>query len=159
TFAESRPSDLLTHLQAAAAESPNQGFRVNEVRFVAHDGAGEPVTMAGALAANTISSMGPEITDWLKDPKKLLQLISAAEGTHGGPNNTPELEVTPAYDQQAVPLYEDDVLNVIRFMSRMGAVKQGGDGLPNLASVQQELTQLDPNSHSLLYQTLFTQAA
>jgi hypothetical protein len=159
TFADSRPSDLLTHLQAAAAESPSHGFRVNEVRFVAHDGAGEPVTVAGAIAASTISALGPELTDWLKDPKKLLQLISAAEGTHGGPGDGPELEVTPTYDQQSIPLYENDVINVIRFMSRMGAVKNGGDGLPNLGDVQQELRQLDANSHSLLYQTLFTQAA
>jgi hypothetical protein len=115
--------------------------------------------MAGAIAASTISALGPEVTDWLKDPKKLLQLISAAEGTHGGPGDGHELEVTPTYDQHSIPLYENDVINVIRFMSRMGGVTQGGDGLPNLGDVQQELTQLDVNSHSLLYQTLFTQAA
>ena len=162
TFAESRPSDLLTKLQAAASESHNAGFHVNEVRFVAHDGAGEPVTMAGAIAASTINALGPQVTDWLKDPKKLLQLISAAEGTHGGAgegNATPEIEIIPAYEQHPAPLHEDEVVGVIRFMSRMGALKQGNDAPPDTGALQKELTQLDPNSHSLLYQILFSSAA
>lgn len=165
TFAEARPSDLLPKLQAAAAETPSHGFRVNEVKFVAHDGAGEPVTVASAIVANTISSLGPEVTDWLKDPKKLLQLISAAEGTHGGPDNGQghgpelELELVPTYEQRAMPLYESEVVNVIRFMSRMGALKQDDKTLPDSAALHQELTQLDTNSHNLLYQILFSTAA
>jgi hypothetical protein len=163
TFANSRPSELLPHLQAASKESSSQGFRVNEVRFVAQDGAGESVTMAGAIAASTINALGPQVTDWLKDPKKLLQLISAAEGTHGGIGEgtatTPQLEITPAYEQHPNPLHEDEVINVIRFMSRIGALKQGNDTPPDTGALQQELTQLDPNSHSLLYQILFSSAA
>jgi hypothetical protein len=161
TFAESRPSELLNHLQAASKES--SGFRVNEVRFVAHDGAGEPVTMAGAIAASTITALGPQVSDWLKDPKKLLQLISAAEGTHGGVGEgtatTPQVEIIPAYEQHPTPLHEDEVINVIRFMSRMGALKQGNDAPPDTAALHQELTQLDTNSHSLLYHILFSSAA
>ncbi len=170
TFAESRPSDLLPKLQAAAADSPTQGFRVNEVKFVAHDGAGEPVTVASAIVANTISTLGPEVTDWLKDPKKLLQLISAAEGTHGGPDSgtgsgegtgTGELEVElePTYEQRAMPLHENEVVNVIRFLSRMGALKHDDKTLPDSAALNQELTQLDSNTHNLLYQVLFHSAA
>lgn len=168
TFAEARPSDLLTKLQAAAAESPTEGFRVNEVKFVAHDGAGEPVTMASAIVANTISTLGPEVTDWLKDPKKLLQLISAAEGTHGGPDSGtgtgdrakgPELELQPTYEQRAMPLHEAEVLNVIRFLTRMGALKHEDNTPPDSAALHQELTALDTNSHSLLYEILFSTAA
>jgi hypothetical protein len=167
TFAESRSSDLLTKLQSASQESPGAGFRVNEVRFVAHDGAGEPVTMAGAIVASTINSLGPQVTDWLKDPKKLLQLISAAEGTHGGVGDgtesakadTPQVEIIPAYEQHPIPLREEEVVNVIRFMSRMGALKQSNDAPPDTGVLHQELTQLDANSHSLLYQILFSSAA
>src|SRR3954447_15937179 len=85
-FSESRPSELLGNLQSAMKESPTNTIRVNEVRFVAHDGAsGEiPSGLAGSIAARTITELGPQVTDWLKDPKKLLQLISAAEGLHGG---------------------------------------------------------------------------
>jgi hypothetical protein len=165
TFAESRPSDLLTKLQTASGGNPNQAFQVNEVRFVAHDGAGEPVTMAGAIVASTISALGPQVSDWLKDPKKLLQLISAAEGTHGGLDDgtgagaAPEVELVPTYEQRAMPLHEDEVLNVIRFMTRMGALKQSNDAPPDTAVLHEELTQLDPNSHNLLYQMLFASAA
>jgi hypothetical protein len=176
TFADSRSSDLLPKLQAAASESPTQGFRVNEVRFVAHDGAGEPVTVASAIVANTISNLGPEVTDWLKDPKKLLQLISAAEGTHGGPDSgtgisegsgsgdgtgkgTGDLELVPTYEQRAMPLHENEVVNVIRFLSRMGALKNDDTTLPDSAALHQELTQLDTTSHDLLYQVLFHSAA
>ena len=169
-FAESRPSDLLPKLQAAATDSPTQGFRVNEVKFVAHDGAGEPVTVASAIVANTISTLGPEVTDWLKDPKKLLQLISAAEGTHGGPDSgtgtgdgkgTGELEVElePTYEQRAMPLHENEVVNVIRFLSRMGALKNDDKTPPDSAAIGQELTQLDTDTHNLLYQVLFHSAA
>jgi len=133
------------------------------VKFVAHDGAGEPVTMAGAIVANTISTLGPEVTDWLKDPKKLLQLISAAEGTHGGQDdgssNAPEIELVPTYEQASKPLHEEEVINVIRFMSRMGALKENSDVPPDSGVLHKELTQLDGNSHSLLYQILFSSAA
>ncbi len=164
TFAESRPSDLLPNLQNAAKESPSQGIRVNEIRFVAHDGAtGEASTMAGAIAASTITALGPQVTDWLKDPKKLLQLISAAEGTHGGPGegttgSTPQFEIVPAYDQRPAPLQEDEVISVIRFMSRMGQLKETNDAPPDTGLVHQELQQLDGNAHGVLYQMLFSTA-
>lgn len=163
-FAQSRPSDLLANLQAAIKESQTQGIRLNEVRFVAHDGAtGEPASMAGAIAATTISALGPEVADWLKDPRKLLQLISAAEGKRGGPGEGEAgfhtLEMAPAYDQQPIPLQEQEVLNVIRFLSRIGALKQNGKVPPNTGALRNELADLDSKSHSILYQVLFSAAA
>ncbi len=165
TFADSRPSDLLKNLQNASNQGPNEGFRVNEVRFVAQDGIGEKVTLAGAIAASTISALGPEVADWLKDPKKLLQLISAAEGTHGGPDDAPggagvgEVELVPTYEQHAAPLHEEEVVNVIRFLARMGSLKEEDGVLIDNGALQQELTNLDASSHSLLYQVLFSSAA
>lgn len=191
-FAASRPSELLNNLQTAANDSPRKGLRVNEVRFVAHDGAsGDPGTVAGSISAKTISELGPQVTDWIKDPKKLLQLISAAEGMHGGHGDGPggpgtgtgtgsgigtgsgsepgtgsgsgagelKLDVMPAYEQHTAPLQEDEVVSVIRFMARMGKLKGSGDEPPKVEAVQQELTELNGNAHSVLYQMLFHTAA
>lgn len=212
-FAASRPSDLLTNLQHLSSESTTKGVRVNEVRFVAHDSAsGDPATMAGAISARTISELGPQVTDWIKDPRKLLQLISAAEGIKGGHGDgtagdtgtgtgtstgtrygsgiwnfgtgtaegtgtgvgpgtgsgtvcgpgTGDLrfEVAPAYDTQpAAPLHEDEVVSVIRFMQRMGKLKEGTEAPPDSGTMQQELAQLNANAHSVLYQMLFTTVA
>ncbi|HVZ17212.1 MAG TPA: hypothetical protein VG897_08855 [Terriglobales bacterium] len=164
-FANSRPSELLSALQNSVNESPTTGIRVNEVRFVAHDSSeGEGATIAGAITARAISQLGPEVTDWLKDPKKLLQLISAANGTHGGHGdgtgtNSTELEITPAYDNRPEPLKEDEVMSVLRFLSRMGELKEYSAAPPDSAVLQQELTELKGNAQSVLYQLLFSSAA
>jgi hypothetical protein len=190
TFATSRNSELLTNLQNMANESASKGVRVNEVRFVAHDSAnGEPSTVAGAISARAISELGPQVTDWIKDPRKLLQLISAAEGTKGGHgdgtgtgtgtsngiatggepgtgtgpgmgtgSSSFQFEIAPASDMQFTPLHEEEVVAVIRFMQRMGTLKDDGTP-PDTAVVHQELTQLTGNAHAVLYQMLFTSVA
>ena len=173
-FANSRPSELLANLQAVSNDCGAKGIRVNEVRFVAHDGSsGDPSTLAGAISARTISELGPEVTDWIKDPKRLLQLISAAEGIKGGHGDGPggpgtgtgtgsgefKLEVVPTYEQQQAPLQEDEVVSVIRFMARMGKLKETSEEAPKAETLQQELTELKGNGHQVLYQMLFHTAA
>ena len=164
-FANARPSELLTALQNAVNESPTTGIRVNEVRFVAHDSAdGESGTIAGAITARALTQLGPEVTNWLKDPKKLLQLISAANGTHGGRGDgtgtgTVKIDVTPAYDDRPEPLKEDEVMSVLRFLSRMGELKEYDTAPPDTAVLQTELSELKGNAQSVLYQLLFSSAA
>ncbi|HET9698869.1 MAG TPA: hypothetical protein VFP40_18495 [Terriglobales bacterium] len=162
TFAQSRPSELLANLQAISNDSPTKGIRVNEVRFVAHDGSdNESTTVASLISARTLNELGPQVTDWIKDPKKLLQLISAAEGMKGGHSDTDtgdQVQVLPAYEQAPVPMKEEEVLSVIRFMSRMGELSENGGG-PNVSAVGQELGELQGNAHDLLYQMLFHTAA
>ena len=164
-FANARPADLLTALQNSVNESPTMGIRVNEVRFVAHDGAeGETSSIAGAITARALTQLGPEVTNWLKDPKKLLQLISAANGTHGGQGDANasgslQLEVTPTYDDRPEPLKEDEVMSVLRFLSRMGELKESSATPPDSAVLQHEMTSLQGNAQSVLYQVLFSSAA
>jgi hypothetical protein len=163
-FAQSRPSELLSGLQAIASQSPTKGIRVNEVKFIAHDGSEEHTggapSLASAITARTLNELGPQVTDWIKDPKKLLQLISAAEGQKGGHNNPDErMNVTPVHEQAAASMKEDEVLSVIRFMSRMGALKDCGDAGTGLSQVTEGLGDLKGNAHDLLYQMLFHTAA
>lgn len=165
-FANARPADLLSALQNSVNESPNMGIRVNEVRFVAHDSAeGEAGSIATAITARALTQLGPEVTNWLKDPKKLLQLISAANGTQGGQGDgtgtdpSLKLEVTPAYDDRPEPLKEEEVMSVIRFLGRMGELKENNSAPPDSGVLQQELTELKGNAQSLLYQLLFSSAA
>jgi len=162
-FANSRPSDLLSTLQRSVNEAPTTGIRVNEVRFVAQDGAeGQSGTLATAITARALTELGPEVKDWLQDPKKLLQLISAANGTHGGQSDgigSFELQVTPAYDDRPEPLKEDEVMSVLRFLGRMGQLKECSDAVPDSAVLQHEMAELKGNSQSVLYQVLFSSAA
>ena len=166
-FANARPADLLTALQNSVNESPTIGIRVNEVRFVAQDAnEGEAGTIATAITARALTQLGPEVTNWLKDPKKLLQLISAANGTHGGQGDgtgsgtgSHQLEIVPTYDDRPEPLQEDEVMSVLRFLSRMGELKECDSAPPDSAVLQQEMTGLKGNAQSVLYQLLFSSAA
>ena len=164
-FARSRPSELLTSLQRSVNESPTTGIRVNEVRFVAQDAAdGQAGTVASAITARAITELGPAVKDWLQDPKKLLQLISAANGTHGGHGDgtgtgTFKLELTPTSDDHPEPLKEDEVMGVLRFLGRMGELKECNAAVPDSAVMQSELMELNGNAQSVLYQVLFSSAA
>lgn len=164
SFATSRPSELLGNLQAICLNSPTQGIKVNEVRFVPHDSVNLDTTMASLISSKTITELGPQVTDWIKDPKKLLQLISAAEGKKGG-NGTSEgggsgdgsleLEVVPAYENRPAPLEQDEVVSVIRFMSRLGMMKSRSATPPTPTAIAESMAELSPNAHSALYQMLF----
>jgi hypothetical protein len=160
-FANARPADLLATLQSSVNEGTSGGIRVNEIRFVAQDGSqGEASSVATAMTARALTQLGPQVTDWLKDPKRLLQLISAANGTHGGHGEgTAEIEVVPTYDSQPEPLKEDEVMSVLHFLSRMGALKENDGMPPDSAVLHQEMLNLQGNASNVLYQLLFTSAA
>ncbi len=78
----SKPSVLAEQLKAALADTP--GIRMNEVRFVAEDASSPEKSLAATLAAKTLTREGGQFSHWLNDPQKLLQLITAAEGSRGG---------------------------------------------------------------------------
>lgn len=78
----SKPSVLAEQLKTALADSP--GIRVNEVRFVAEDASSPEKSLAATLAAKTLTNEAGQFSHWLNDPQKLLQLITAAEGSRGG---------------------------------------------------------------------------
>jgi hypothetical protein len=60
------------------------GIRVNEIRFVAEDSAYSEARVAAQLTARTLGADADMIQDWFRSPEKMIQLIAAAEGAHGG---------------------------------------------------------------------------
>ena len=61
------------------------GIRVNEIRFVAEDSSYTEARVAAQLTARTLGADADMVQDWFRSPEKMIQLIAAAEGAHGGP--------------------------------------------------------------------------
>src|ERR1700677_2534813 len=65
----------------------NAGIRVNEIRFIAEDAGFSEARMAATLTAKTLGADADRIQDWFRSPEKMIQLIAAAEGSHGKGGN------------------------------------------------------------------------
>jgi hypothetical protein len=68
------------------------GIRVNEIRFVAEDAGFSDARLAAQLTVKTLGAEADRIQDWFRSPEKMIQLIAAAEGSHGsgsGPGGGP----------------------------------------------------------------------
>jgi len=79
---KAKPTELAEQLKTAIADA--QGIRVNEVCFVATDSRLKESSMAAQLAAATLGDQQDQFRKMLNDPKKLLELIAAAEGSKTG---------------------------------------------------------------------------
>ena len=64
------------------------GIRVNELRFVAEDAGYTEARVAAQLTARTLGADADMVQDWFRSPEKMIQLIAAAEGAHGGPGGS-----------------------------------------------------------------------
>lgn len=119
--AGSRPAAIVGELQRAFGE--DQGpIRVNEIRYVAHDGSVD--SLPTQLAARALGNDSEKIKDWLGDPQELLQLIAAAEGEKGGDGNgtAPSGGMQSISELRRSPLKQDDVTNVLKLLSQLGKV-------------------------------------
>ena len=65
------------------ADKKNAGIRVNEIRFIAEDAGFSEARVAATLTAKTLGADADKIQDWFRSPEKMIQLIAAAEGSHG----------------------------------------------------------------------------
>src|ERR1700723_3817099 len=85
-FTESGPSavPLSDRLALHFADKKNAGIRVNEIRFIAEDAGFSEARLAATLTAKTLGADADKIQDWFRSPEKMIQLIAAAEGSHGG---------------------------------------------------------------------------
>jgi len=79
---KSKPAELA--LQLKAALDGVHGIRINEICFVATDSRLKDASMAAQIAAASLGSDQDQFRQWLNDPQKLLELIAAAQGSHGG---------------------------------------------------------------------------
>ncbi|MGH9733902.1 MAG: HEAT repeat domain-containing protein [Candidatus Acidiferrales bacterium] len=81
--AGAKAGPLAERLAKAFGASTSGGVRVNEIRFVAEDAAISDTRLAAQLAAKTLGVDGTQLQDWFRSPEKMIQLIAAAEGSHG----------------------------------------------------------------------------
>src|ERR1700689_846105 len=75
---------LTDRLQHYFGNREAAGIRVNEIRFVAEDAGFSEARVAAQLTARTLGADADMIQDWFRSPEKMIQLIAAAEGAHGG---------------------------------------------------------------------------
>ena len=95
-FGASRPGELLERLRHEFA-GEGARIRVNALRYIATDSDAPVDTLAAQLTARALSdpsaSAGPgpggggDLSTWMHDPQKLLQLIAAAEGAAAQPGS------------------------------------------------------------------------
>jgi hypothetical protein len=79
---KAKPSELAAQLKAAIGEA--QGIHINEICFVATDARLKDAGMAAQLAAASLGDSEDAFRKMLNDPRKLLELIAAAEGATSG---------------------------------------------------------------------------
>src|SRR5208282_4394874 len=86
-FMETGPKagSLSERLERHFGTNNTSGIRVNEIRFVAEDAAFSEARVAAQLTAKTLGADADQVQDWFRSPEKMIQLIAAAEGAHGGP--------------------------------------------------------------------------
>ena len=78
---KAKPSELAAQLKTALAGA--RGISINEICFVATDSRLKQSTIAAQLATASLGNDQEHVKEWLNDPKKLLELIAAAQGSKG----------------------------------------------------------------------------
>ena len=79
-----RAGSLTDRLEQHFGKDSTTGIRVNEIRFVAEDAAFSDARVAAQLTVKTLGADADRVQDWFRSPEKMIQLIAAAEGAHGG---------------------------------------------------------------------------
>src|SRR6202795_4520353 len=86
---KAKPAELVLQLKSALVGA--RGVRINEICFIATDARLKDASVAAQLAVASLGDAGQDqFKQWLNDPKKLLELIAAAQGSHieGGNSGT-----------------------------------------------------------------------
>jgi PilZ domain len=105
TFMEIGPKagTLAERLEKNFGANKESGIRVNEIRFVAEDAAFSDAKLAAQLTAKTLGSDATQLQDWFRSPEKMIQLIAAAEGSHGGSVSGTAIGSGPGFGRSSVP--------------------------------------------------------
>jgi len=78
---KAKPAELVLQLKSALVGT--RGVRINEICFIATDARLKDASIAAQLAVASLGDAGQDqFKQWLNDPKKLLELIAAAQGSH-----------------------------------------------------------------------------
>lgn len=79
-----KTAPLAERLEQYFGKKNTSGIRVNEIRFVAEDASFSDARVAAQLTVKSLGVDADRIQDWFRSPEKMIQLIAAAEGAHGG---------------------------------------------------------------------------
>ena len=78
---KAKPAELVLQLKNALVGA--RGVRINEICFIATDARLKEASVAAQLAVASLGDAGQDqFKQWLNDPKKLLELITAAQGSY-----------------------------------------------------------------------------
>ncbi|MDP9146552.1 MAG: hypothetical protein M3N22_02755 [Acidobacteriota bacterium] len=84
---KAKPVELSRQLKVALEGA--RGIRINEICFIATDARLKDASVAAQLAAASLGEHNhDQLKQWLNDPKKLLELIAAAQGSHSDGGTT-----------------------------------------------------------------------
>lgn len=78
---KAKPTELARDLKSSLSGAA--GIRINEICFVATDSRLKDVSLAAQIAAASFGNDQDQFKQWFSDPRKLLELIAAAEGSQG----------------------------------------------------------------------------
>jgi hypothetical protein len=163
---KAKPSELAPELKAALSGA--QGIRLNEIFFVAADSRLKESTIAAQLATASLGSDQEHVKEWLNDPKKLLELIAAAQGSKSSDKDWTEAHATKGTDPAragaspsgAARPSEDETLNALRAMTHLGRItasaRRTGAGSKDF---QNQVEQMPGRVQEVLRQALTTLAA
>ncbi|MGH9684683.1 MAG: PilZ domain-containing protein, partial [Candidatus Acidiferrales bacterium] len=159
------------------------GIRVNEIRFVAEDAAFSDARVAAQLTIKTLGADADRLQAWFRSPEKMIQLIAAAEGAHGGPGGAgagstsgtaggTAAGTTPGATgvgtgfwggmpgarggaPSAAPLNEGELQGLLRLLVQFGEAQQHGKSAQlDRATWQQKIAALPQNAQVTLQQAL-----
>src|ERR1700680_3499797 len=145
---KAKPAELALQLKSTLADA--RGIRINEICFVATDSRIKQAGISAQLAAVTLGDDSDQFKRWLDDPQKLLEMIAAAQGSHGA--GTPGTGVGAGVSADAEPGLVDSALPTNTGL-------QGTAGAGAAQAVQEELSQLPASAQDLLKQALAELAA
>lgn len=153
---KAKPSELAREWKAALAGA--QGIRVNEIFFVATDSRLKESTIAAQLATTSLGSDQQHVKECLNDPKKLLELIAAAQGSKSSDKDGAAARGTNPSSAARPP--EDEILNALRALTNLGRITASPRGTgAGSRDFQDQLRQMPGRVQDVLRQALTALAA
>ncbi len=150
---------LSEQLKTALGESPDARIRVNKVRFIAEDSSLPEGASLPRIATQSLPKQeAQKIQDWINDPLKLLQLISAAERSPSGVPVATEPSAAVPSDSvaAAAPAFgsTEDWSRVMKLLSMLGDTTKNPNAAVDPAAMQQQVTGLSPQTQDRIQKTI-----
>jgi hypothetical protein len=154
-----KPSEVASQLKAAISDA--KGIHVNEICFVATDVRLREAGVAAQIAASLGASQD-SFTKMLRDPRKLLELIAAAEGTTSGGSGTGHREGSgtgPGIARTAsIDTSGEAIFAILRALTALGKVGMGQNPAGAAVEFQDHVSQMPGPTQDLLRNALATLA-